>query len=395
MPEIVTPQIRFLAACCYLPASAEGLVQQRHLLEQACAIPIPAQVLWEGIQRHRIFALAERVLRTHSFTAALGQFAPALAARARQGQLDSLTLFGESLQLSALFSKHGIEHRFLKGPILSQKIYGNPGLRRSKDLDLQVRPQDIAAAVRVLQAAHWEPTGSAERWEQSHLYRWIAERRLRHFEFVHRQTQSSVELHWRMEPAHAPKLDELWWAHWPAAGSPLSAAEALHLCLHGASHAWNRLKWIGDLQAIFDRNPALWTETRALSKELDLELIVAQAILLLQILFQAEPDACARAILASQPCAPQLAKFALHSMQLKSARLYESPAGIMAYAGYLLKANQRLPWRARLGNLLGRCLIDDLDLGKWNGHWATLPAIPFIRASQLLSRSRSKRSPEP
>jgi hypothetical protein len=383
LKEFATPQIRFLAACSYLPKTAQGLLRQRELLECADAAAIRPEELWEGVERHRIFALAERVLRTHSLTDRLGPFEAALAARAKECQVESLRLFGESMQLSTFFAKHSIEHRFLKGPMLSQKIYGNPGLRHCRDLDLQVRAEDISAAVRLLSSEQWEPTGSARKWEQSQVYRWLAERRLRHFEFVHQRKRLRLELHWRIEPAHTPKLDDLWWARWGSDAATISAAEALHLCLHGASHAWTRLKWIGDLQAILDRQPALWTETRKLGKELDLELIVAMTIFLLQTLFETEPDATASEILRSQPLAPELAKFALESMRLKGPKLYESRAGMMAYGRYLVELGQRLPWRARFGNSLGLCLVDDLELGKWDRHLAWLAAVPLIRASKL------------
>jgi hypothetical protein len=46
----------------------------------------------------------------------------------------------------------GVLYRFFKGSLLSQKICGDVGLRHSIDLDLLVRPGQIAGAAGILQA---------------------------------------------------------------------------------------------------------------------------------------------------------------------------------------------------------------------------------------------------
>ena len=382
---IITPQTRFLAACSYLPKSAAGLRHQSQLLESASATPLQPEALWEGIQRHRIFALAERVLRTHSLLAMLGPFETALASRAQQAQLESLELFGESLRLSSLLSKHSIEHHFLKGPLLAKKIYGDPGLRHTHDLDVQVRANDISAAITLLQADHWTPVVNTAMWQRHALYRWIAERRLRHLKFVHKQKRRRLELHWRIEQSHTPTLDRLWWTHWAAGADPaaVSHAEVLHLCMHGAAHAWSRLKWIGDLQAILDCQPDLWNETLSLNRELGLEVIVAQTISLLYLLFDSKPAAQAS----------DLTQYALECMQFKTVKFNGLPSDTISYRRYLLTLNNRLHWQARVADFLGLCLVDGDDLETWPRSAAALPAIPLIRAYKLVSRYCFNRKP--
>lgn len=383
---MIAPHIKFLAACSYLPHNEEGFLKQRVLLERACATPLDPKMLWNGIVRHRIFALADEVLRRHAMTAMLGEFQPALAVRAKKARLRSLRLAAESQRLSEILSDAGIEHRFIKGPLLSKKIYGDPGLRHSKDLDLLVKPENVSSALTLLQEEGWEGIRHTGMWLRSGVYRWIAHRWLRHFGLVHGRKNLNLELHWRVEASHDKKVDDAWWTNWEDCDSRIGRAEFLHLCLHGAVHAWIRLKWIGDLQAILERNPDLWSESSALRGDLDLELIAAQTILLQEALFDTQPGEDAKRIVERQPEAFELAKFALEKLQLESIRIDDSLSKAGAARGYLWKLNRRQSWRARILDFFGFCFVDPEDLESWGTHAALLPAISLMRASKLVRR---------
>ena len=386
MRGMITPHIKFLAACSYLPHTEEGFLRQRVLLERACATPLDPKILRNGIIRHRIFALADEVLRRHSMTGMLGEFQPALEARAKKARLQSLRLAAESQRVSGILSDAGIEHRFIKGPLLSKKIYGDPGLRHSKDLDLLVEPGNVSCALRLLQEEGWEGIRHNGMWLRSGPYRWIAQRWLRHFGLIQRKKNLNLELHWRVEASHDKKMDRAWWTNWEDFDSCVGRAEFLHLCLHGAVHAWIRLKWIGDLQAILERNPDLWTESRTQMGDLGLELIAAQAILLQQALFDTQLDGDAKRIVERQPAALELSNFALEKLQLESVRIDDSVSKAGAARRYLWKLNQRQSRPARILDFLGFCFVDPEDLEGWDTHAALLPAISLMRASKVVRR---------
>ena len=100
------------------------------------------------------------------------------------------------------------------------------------------------------------------------VYRCLAERRLRNLLF--RRCRVSLELHWRIEAARCPDSDARWWALWADRPSDFSYTESMHLCSHGAIHAWSHLKWAGDLWAIVDRQPELWQASQGTSAALGL-----------------------------------------------------------------------------------------------------------------------------
>jgi hypothetical protein len=150
------PALRFAAASSYLPSTPEALRRQRELLCQSLESGLPPDRVWEQICRHRTFALSDQVLSRHGLRSALGQHDSVLAKSARQAQLQALTLGAEAGRFSGLLASHGISHRLLKGTQVSKKLYGDAGLRHSRDIDLIVEPCQLMNGLKVLKAASWD-----------------------------------------------------------------------------------------------------------------------------------------------------------------------------------------------------------------------------------------------
>jgi hypothetical protein len=76
--------------------------------------------------------------------------------------------------------------------------------------------------------------------------------------FIHRQSGLVAELHWRLTDTAGllPGLSATWPSQKVALSPTLGLrtlepeAQFAYLCVHGASHAWSRLKWLADLGAL-------------------------------------------------------------------------------------------------------------------------------------------------
>ena len=121
---------------------------------------------------------------------AAGEFASvleeALAAARRQGAL--LVLVAARVQ--GKLTEAGIRCTPLKGPHLSETIYGDPGRRLAADVDLLVAREQLAAAVTVVrQLGYAAPTDYVDDRGLPSL----------HFALVHERGElPPVELHWRI-----------------------------------------------------------------------------------------------------------------------------------------------------------------------------------------------------
>ncbi len=130
----------------------------------------------------RILDLAAR-RASDDFAAAVEQ---ALEAGRRQGAFLQLI----SLRVVAMLADAGIRCAALKGPLMGEAIYGDPGRRLSSDIDLLVAPEQLQGAVEIVRGLGYEaPTDYVQKCGLPLL----------HFVLLHeREELPPVELHWRV-----------------------------------------------------------------------------------------------------------------------------------------------------------------------------------------------------
>ena len=151
----------------------------------------------------------------------------------------------------------GIRVLALKGPALSRKLYDDPIIRESFDLDILVHPNDVTAMAEVLAAEGILPDFEGPALSP------LQTARLRHYNkhdaFRDRVSGTVVECHYSLD--HNPwrlhiGFDELWNRHQTVAVAgqriaiPGDSDLIQFLCAHAARHIWDRWKWLGDFAAL-------------------------------------------------------------------------------------------------------------------------------------------------
>jgi hypothetical protein len=110
----------------------------------------------------------------------------ALEAGRRQGAFLQLV----SWRLTTVLADAGIRSTPLKGPLLSEAVFGDPGRRLSSDVDLLVAPDELQAAVEVVRSLGYG--APADHVQGNGLP-------LLHFVLAHERGElPPVELHWRV-----------------------------------------------------------------------------------------------------------------------------------------------------------------------------------------------------
>ncbi len=122
-------------------------------------------------------------LATADFAAAVEQ---AIEAGRRQGAFLQLI----SLRAIAVLADAGIRSSALKGPLLGEAIYGDPGRRLSGDIDLLVAPEQLQLAADVIRGLGYDaPTDYVDDTGLPLL----------HFVLLHERGElPPIELHWRV-----------------------------------------------------------------------------------------------------------------------------------------------------------------------------------------------------
>lgn len=214
---------------------------------------------WDGIvaaaRRHRLAPLLLGGLQACDGSAVPEAVVAALRRQTRADAKRSLVQVAESGRLARAFAAAGVRVLVLKGVALSAQLYGDPTLRGGRDVDLLVDPGDLAAADTVLRQAGYRNATGALSPRQSRTYR----DRIKDIQYAHPVSGTPVELHHR--PTDNPDL--LSWdfaALWSerehlrlgdATIATLSRRRlAPYLCVHGAGHCWERLRWLVDLSEL-------------------------------------------------------------------------------------------------------------------------------------------------
>lgn len=173
----------------------------------------------------------------------------------------------------------GIRTVVLKGPPLAARLYPDPSLRPSQDLDLMVAPADLDRAAAALEALGYQA-------EKGLLARYYRENH--HHIHLHRDNTPPLELHFRATTGFGvivPAEDFLSRASTPGAALAWVLApedEFLYLALHAARHLFVALVLLYDLKLFLLLHRDLdWRLAAARARSLRVTRAVSMAVELL------------------------------------------------------------------------------------------------------------------
>jgi hypothetical protein len=211
-------------------------------------------------KRHQIVGLVSNGL-TRARSDLPSEIAREIGARASTVVRENLAMAHESLRIQRLFDDANLPVLFVKGAALSMLAFGNLGLRASQDIDLLVAYETLPAATALILRAgycRFDPPSDIS----DEQLRFLMPLR-KDFGFVHRTTGIRLELHWRLflNPHAMAETSIMATSRVvPLAGKiglrTLGEEDLFaYLCMHGALHWWNRLKWLADVNALLVSTP--------------------------------------------------------------------------------------------------------------------------------------------
>lgn len=194
----------------------------------------------------------------------------------------TLRLTGELFHVLELFAAKGIAALAVKGPVLAMHAYGDPAMRSYGDLDLLVRQRDICLATECLQSDDFAPTVSVTAINAGKIPG--------QYLFSKPKGNLLLELHNDFTLRYFPRplpLETLFARSTlvPIDGRDVPALtvedELVYICVHGATHFWDRLGWIADVAALVTRQTAIdWESVGVIAKEVEAERMLHTGLLL-------------------------------------------------------------------------------------------------------------------
>jgi hypothetical protein len=179
----------------------------------------------------------------------------------------NLHFFSYLVNITDLFHKNDITVIPFKGPILSQELYGDLGMRPFSDLDIIVGKTDAVSAWQLLLDNGFEPALDLNiRQRQKYI------KSTKHAAFL--KDRVSLELHWSMTGYLNSPLtidhvkNDLKNVMTHNREMPTLCREKLlvYLCVHGASHGWMNLELVCSVAEILKDEDSLdWSLVNTLA----------------------------------------------------------------------------------------------------------------------------------
>jgi hypothetical protein len=296
-------EFRLVAACCRWPPSPSRDAAVR----EAAAAAIDWEEVLAVVRRHRVDGLV------HDGLMRAGVEPPAdvagrLQASAQGIAVANLRYAAETARLSKALAAAGLDHIFLKGLTLNVLAYGTLAVKRSSDIDIAFDPSVYPHALRVMEELGY--VGFHEGVISPKHTIWVRQ-------------GVSVEIHnslvdsAMMLPGIGVRSARQTVEVGPGVAVETLAREELfaYLCVHGAGHAWARLKWLADVAALIKHDaPDEIDRLHARSIELGGGRSTGQALLLCADLFGQTLSPRLEAALRSDRAMRYLAGAALKSM---------------------------------------------------------------------------------
>ncbi len=219
------------------------------------------QVDWHAfgalVERHRVAALVASGLEATPDIALPDNLQAGLVETREKNAQDYFRYVGLAAQLTGAFAKAGISCAVLKGIAVAERYYRHTCDREMIDVDILVDPSRYDEAEEIVRSLGFNRL--YPRFDLTVKTRASFKRLHNAFTFFRREDGMQVDLHWRTvkNPALLPRLNDEWQNHLattPAANRELptleAGAHALYIIVHGAKHAWVRLKWLADLDRV-------------------------------------------------------------------------------------------------------------------------------------------------
>ena len=208
-------------------------------------------------RRNRIEGLAWQCLKQSEAKVPATAASHLHAAAARIGT-DNLRVAAECERLRRLFSGCGIPVLFVKGLTLAQLAYGNILTKSGWDIDILIDSRDLHRVMQQISDLGYSVVLPQVKDAQGAIS-W--HRISKESVWKNRATGLVIELHTRL--ADNPRMIPYVGMRSPSqqvliatnVSLPTLATRELftYLCVHGASSAWFRLKWIADMAALLSR----------------------------------------------------------------------------------------------------------------------------------------------
>lgn len=212
--------------------------------------------------------------------------------RCETDKVHILKITAETLSLSNAFNKNSIQHCFIKGCVLNEMLYGSLLTRTCRDIDVWIDEEYFQRAVDEVMALGYQIklpiyvlSGYKKQYYLTHKH---------DITFVHPQKKIILEVHFRLSYFGIDFFtqNKVAFKTIMLCNMPVQSLEdnyhLLYLMIHGAIHAWVRMRWLLDILLYLKSGRCSLVQVMALAEKIHCRHIVEQSLILVRDLFAFE-----------------------------------------------------------------------------------------------------------
>jgi len=207
----------------------------------------------------------------------------------------NLMFTGELVNILQLLGDKSVKPVPYKGPLLALNAYGNLSLREFVDLDILIPRND---AIKTKDTLLKNGYGTHIDIKESHDELYVKTQR--EYQFYNKKTKMSLEIQWRFTTSHFSTSGDLEYL-FDFNSLPRKQINNINyrelqvedliiiLCIHNASHRWQRLAWLTDVAELIKSNEKIkWSELLTKASAYGIERVILINLLLIQDIFGLE-----------------------------------------------------------------------------------------------------------
>ena len=188
-------EMQLLLRCARVQLNDEDKAEIERCLESE----LDCEWLVQSAREHRIDGFLSMHLSAYSGRGVDAAVVDQLKQLRRANTVANLRLTKVLCELLDALSEREVEVLPYKGPVLMQRVYGEIGIRKTRDLDLVISERDLAICAEVL-LEHGFKAAIEDSWSAS-----VARRKLdKEIVWFRGEDGTVVELHWRFTHPHFP-----------------------------------------------------------------------------------------------------------------------------------------------------------------------------------------------
>ncbi len=316
---------------------------------------------------HQVYPLVYRCLSALAHPGVNGEVLSALRRESQSNMIKTLQMVAELVKILQATMQNGIRMVVMKGFPLAYRLYGDISLRPSRDLDILVWPEDVERTRAIIEKHGYQMHYPiSKKVTQGQLRKWMETNQ--HFGYWHPVREIYIELHWRLD-CHGVEIPmsqvEKCLTNMQIAGQSMNVLGKeellLSLVLHGASHAWARLRWLCDIDMVIRQGDFSWERLYQAADDLGVKFVLNQAIILSGEIFATTVPADIAQIVYKDTRAKELAFMALPFIRGNDYKHKNIKLSALLYYhtkkyGFYLQSG----WRKRL-SFIARCFLPSVE----------------------------------